>query len=148
MGTWPTPSLPHPAANLQTTLLEAVAGTVSSVQLHIHSPQARESISVFQILDAQVIRKRKMRAICMNEGTAVTGASSMDAIWANSTAHCPDVNANNVELGCVVAEPAGLVTVQTVTGADYTNSTVTATTTVPGSVIAGPSKLAGPSKID
>lgn len=67
-------------------------------------------------------------ALCENEGTAVTGASSVDALWANAAAHCVDQNSNNVELGCVVSQPAGLVTIQTVTGADYTNSTVTPST--------------------
>ena len=67
-------------------------------------------------------------AHCFTEGTAPTGASSVDAIWANSTAHCLDQNSNNVELGCIVSEPAGLVTIQTISGADYTNATVTPST--------------------
>lgn len=67
-------------------------------------------------------------ASCFNEGTAATGASAVDNIYANSTAHCLDVNYNNVEKGCLLAQPAGLVTIQTVTGADYTNATVTPST--------------------
>lgn len=67
-------------------------------------------------------------ASCFNEGTAATGASAVDNIYANSTAHCLDVNYNNVEKGCLLGQPAGLVTIQTVTGADYTNATVTPST--------------------
>lgn len=64
-------------------------------------------------------------AIGESEGTVATGLSATDIISANSTAHCLDINYNNVEKGCILGQPAGLVTVQTVSGADYTNATVT-----------------------
>lgn len=77
---------------------------------------------------------------CFGEGTANTGAASVDNIYANSTAHCLDEIANNVELGCLQAQPAGLVTIQTITGADYTNTTVTPSTlfswTLPATAVA------------
>ena len=45
-------------------------------------------------------------AFCANEGTAPTGASSVDDLYANSTTHCLDAINNNLEQGCVATLPA------------------------------------------
>jgi len=79
-------------------------------------------------------------AVGYGEGTVATGLSATDIISANSTAHCFDINYNNVEKGCILGQPAGLVTIQTVTGADYTNATTTPSTvfswTLPATAVA------------
>jgi hypothetical protein len=38
---------------------------------------------------------------CFNEGTAPTGASAVDMVYANSTSHCLDALNNNVDKGCI-----------------------------------------------
>jgi hypothetical protein len=61
-------------------------------------------------------------------GTAPTGASATVDIYADSTGNCLAIINATVNIGCAVGEPVGLTTVQTVSGADYTNSTVTPST--------------------
>lgn len=78
---------------------------------------------------------------CGNEGTTPTVfPASTDSWWQNSTAHCEDEFANGVELGCALVQPAGVVGVQTITGADYTNTTTTPSTvfswTLPATTVA------------
>ena len=79
-------------------------------------------------------------AIGESEGTIATGLASTDIISADSTNHCFHINYNNVDKGCIPGQPAGLVTIQTISGADYTNTTVTPSTvfswTLPATAVA------------
>lgn len=61
---------------------------------------------------------------CLGEGTAPTGAASVDMLYANSTNHCLDALNNNVEKGCLAWQGA----LQTFTGLQTFTNGVAATT--------------------
>lgn len=89
--------------------------------------------------------------IFMGEGTAPTGASGVDAIYANSANHCMSVNNNNADVNCIqtgnkttptnIYRQTASVTVSntttatTILGAGITGTNINANTAVAGTTI-------------
>lgn len=65
---------------------------------------------------------------CMNEGTAPTGAASVDDIYANATNHCLDALNNNLEQGCLATMPAAPAAVALGSGTSISATSLCATT--------------------
>lgn len=78
--------------------------------------------------------------VCATEGTVLTGVANADGWSANSSLHCLDINNNNAEMGCAVAEsaiiaanvvPKAVGTTPQVAASSITDDGQTVTTTEP-----------------
>jgi hypothetical protein len=73
--------------------------------------------------------------LCQNEGTAPTGAASVDMLYANATNHCLTALNNNTDVGCLAA----LGATNAFTGAVTLKTAGTATNCVANGTAANPS---------
>jgi hypothetical protein len=64
--------------------------------------------------------------LCENEGTAPTGASSVDALYADSTGHCLTILNQTANLGCALGELRATMTADWTCGTGGTVSSCTA----------------------
>lgn len=69
-------------------------------------------------------------ALCLGEGTAPSGLSSVDQSYANSTNHCFDIINNATEEGCAIVAGSTNGGLPTVTGSLASNATMSSTATM------------------